>query len=107
MKHAVRKLPQEALAPARTAPHTTAYQATVIQLSAVSGGGAFNRQAAAATTPPAPPVRRRSRGGDLIFGGVLALILLIACLTWELLADRDETPHASLQEQSGAIPAVH
>lgn len=107
VKHAVRKLPQEALAPVRTAPHSTAYQATVIQLAAVSGGGTLDRQGTAATASAVTPVRGRSRGGDLIFGGVLAVILLIACLAWEMLADRGEAPHAALQGQSGVIPAVH
>jgi hypothetical protein len=55
---------------------------------------------------PAQPVRRGSRGSNLVFGGILALILLIACLTWEMLSDRDEPPHAAPQGQTGYIPAV-
>ena len=85
-------------------PSTSHASATVIQLSAVSSRGSDPAQTTQ-TRQNAPPARRGSRGGDLIFGGALALILLIACLTWEVLADR-EVPHASLQDHSGFIPTA-
>jgi hypothetical protein len=84
-------------------PSIASSSATVIQLSALSGANAMDRPGAASAASPA---RRGSRGGDLVFGGILALILLIACLTWEMLSDRDEPPHAALQGQTGYIPAV-
>jgi hypothetical protein len=104
VKQAVRRFSEASPAPA--APSTASSPATVIQLSALSGGKAMDCPGAAIGTPPAPPVRRGSRGRDLVFGGILALILLIACLTWEMLSDRDEPPHAALQGQTGYIPAA-
>jgi hypothetical protein len=105
VKQAVRRISKEA--PAPTAPSTPVSSATVVQLSALSGGKTIDRLGAATEVPPAPPRVRGSRGGDLIFGGILALILLVACLAWEMLADRHEPPHAALQGQSGStVPAV-
>ena len=105
VKHAVRKFSQAAHAPAHSARSSLTSSATIIPLSAISGGGAVDRPGVATAAPPAPAARRGSRGGDLIFGGLLALILLIACLTWEVLSDR-EVPHASLQDQSAFAPAA-
>jgi hypothetical protein len=88
-------------------PSTSHASATVIQLSAVSSRGSDPAQTTQ-TRQNAPPARRGSRGGDLIFGGALALILLIACLTWEVLSVGKEEPHAAVQgTQRVFIPAVH
>ena len=108
MKHALRQTSQEtAPAQPRRAPSTTSNTATVIQLSAAPGGSRANAPGKAAPAPAVPPVRRGSRGGDLIFGGALALILLIACLTWEMLSHGDEPPHAAYPGEGRAfVPAV-
>lgn len=78
----------------------------MIKLSALPGRSALDSTGTATTVPPAEPTRRRSRGGDLVFGGVLALILLVACLAWEVLYDATPAPHAALQEQSARAPAT-
>jgi hypothetical protein len=78
----------------------------VIELSTLPGRGALERTGTAGTVPPAQPSRRGSRGGDLLFGGVLALILLVACLAWEVLYDTAPAPHAALQGQGALAPAA-
>jgi hypothetical protein len=95
--NAVRQQPSE-IASSRRTIQASASSATVIPLPASPGRKAGAPGVAPADTAP----RRRSRGSDLVFGGVLAVILLIACLTWEVLRD-GEPPHAALQgAQHGA-----
>ena len=71
--------------------------ATVIQLSAVPGG----RGAA-----DAAPARGRRRGGDLVLGGILAIVLLVACLGWEVLSRSHEASHAALEGPHDVVPAA-
>ena len=88
----------------RRAPSPSA-PATIIRLSASPDERSIHRAGAAAATK-APPPRRGSRGGDLMFGAILALILLIACLTWEVLSDRQEVSHAAVRGSSQPAAAV-
>jgi hypothetical protein len=103
VKQAVRRFSE---APAPTAPSATATSATVVRLSAVAGGGTIDHLGTAAAAPPTSSTRRGSRGGDLILGGILALILLVACLAWEMLSDRDEPSQAALQGESSHLPVA-
>jgi hypothetical protein len=102
VNNAVRQPPPQA-APSSSRRPTHASPATVIQLSASPGRKA---DPAAPAGAEAAPARRRSRGSDLVFGGVLAVILLIACLTWEVLRD-GEPSHAALDgARHGVTPAA-
>jgi hypothetical protein len=109
VKNAVRQFSQEtAQARTRRVPSTTSTSATVIQLSAVSGGGPAKSAGKPATAGKPTPARRGSRGGDLILGGGLALLLLVACLTWEVLSQGHDAPHATPQSDHRTfIQAAH
>ena len=108
MNHAVRPLYRQE-APAQPAPADNVASATIIPLSAVSGGRPGIPDVRPSVAPDAPPRRRASRGSDLIFGGTLAFILLIACLTWEMLSQhRDIGPMSGdVGQERAFIPAVH
>ncbi|HEX2116696.1 MAG TPA: hypothetical protein VHM01_20005 [Alphaproteobacteria bacterium] len=90
-------------------PSNDAASSTIIPLSAVSGGRSAIPGGKSSAAPNPPPRRRGSRGSDLIFGGTLAFILLIACLTWEMLSQGTEVPHTAVESghQRAFIPAVH
>jgi hypothetical protein len=104
VKQALRQPLQEAPAPARKAPSTITPSATVIQLSARPTGRGLDRSGTVAPAPVPQPSRRGSGGSDLLFGGILALILLIACVTWEYLSRPAEMPHAALNGSSAFTP---
>lgn len=87
-------------------PSTTSTSATVIQLSAVSGGGPARSAGKPNAAGNAPFRRRGSRGGDLILGGGLALLLLVACLTWEVMSQSHDAPHATMGDHRTFIEAV-
>jgi hypothetical protein len=109
VNHAARRFFQEAAPaqPRRTLSNDAA-SATVIPLSAVSGSGSAIPGGKSSATPNPPPRRRGSRGSDLIFGGTLAFILLIACVTWEMLSQGKEAPHAATEAgHHRFIPAAH
>jgi hypothetical protein len=105
VKQAVRQSSQEAPAPSRRVPSISA--ATAVQFSVIPGGGTPERGDEPSTSPDATAARRRSGRTELVFGGTLALILLIACLTWEVLADRDEGREPSVQEAQGLVQTTH
>jgi hypothetical protein len=108
VKHALRQFSQEtAPAQPRQAPLTTSTSTTVIQLSSVSGGGSARSAGKPATNSNATPGRRGSRGGDLVLGGGLTLLLLVACLTWEVLSHGNEVPHALQTDHRAFVPALH
>jgi hypothetical protein len=104
VNHAVRQIPPEA-APAQShrAPSNVTASATIIPLSAASGGASSPSAGKPAGAPNPPPGRRRSRSSDLIFGGTLALILLIACLTWEVLSHEREALHGTAEGSERAF----
>jgi hypothetical protein len=90
--------------PTRMMP--SAFSATIIPLPAAAGTKPAVAAEKAGAMPEAPAARRGSRGGDLILGGVLAVVLLIACLTWEVLS-RDHEALRPAGGQQVASPAVH
>jgi hypothetical protein len=104
VKHAVRRSSQEGPALPRRAP--TATSATVIHLSAISGGGAIERKGETSRASERTNSRRGSGGPNLLFGGILALILLIVCLAWEVLVDGKGVPHAAAQSDAQPAAAV-
>ena len=107
MKNAVRQFSQEtARAQPRRVPSTAATSATVIQLSAVSGDGPARSAGKPNAAGSAPSGRRGSRGGDLILGGGLALLLLVACLTWEVLSQSHDPSHAAMSDHRTFIEVV-